>query len=430
MSTLAPLTRAEARPTLSPPRSMRNLAARVWLAGCLFAAVATALWWYVSPSIVVTKTRMDQMTVGRWVLSGNPSGERDTEFGTEVDPASWRLLHLEAPKADGSSADVWMLRPTSWLEEQWRDQYAWKVTSLFEVPVEGTPSAVGAASESESVQLVAIEHDELTDPKTGARLQGPEIWVPQYDEKLLSGGTLYVSVPECGIDGHARVLSIGECPQVSPRPGPEFQVVTATFHHHGATIIDVGVSGLAETIGATPNHPFWREDKQDFVRADELHVGEQLRQADGSLAQVASLVPRAGLHDVYNLEVQVEHTYHVGASGVLVHNGNPEDCIKWAQRSTRGGQKLLLEPATDGGRYVASNLPGYTLYEGMDGWPQHALIKKGGKVFDSAHPRGIRFSTWVRQMKELNPYMKGMTIKEIMRDLIKVTPLPPPPFRG
>lgn len=42
-------------------------------------------------------------------------------------------------------------------------------------------------------------------------------------------------------------------------------------------LVAVGVSGVTDAIGATPNHPFWSEDQHDFVRTDELHVGEQLR---------------------------------------------------------------------------------------------------------------------------------------------------------
>mgnify|MGYP002623877684 CR=1 FL=1 len=121
------------------------------------------------------------------------------------------------------------------------------------------------------------------------------------------------------------MLSIGECPQISPRPGPEFQVVTATFQQHAARVLDLSIDGVGTPIGSTPNHPFWSEDRQQFVRADELVVGERLRQSDGSFTRLAAVSTRPGAHTVYNLEVQVEHTYHVAANGVLVHNGNSFD---------------------------------------------------------------------------------------------------------
>ncbi len=130
-------------------------------------------------------------------------------------------------------------------------------------------------------------------------------------------------MPECGIEGWAKVFGIGKCPQISPRPGPEFQLVTATFKHHAKQILDVYIAGETEPIGTTPNHPFWSVDQQRFVRADELTAGEQLKKANGSFTTVAQIVPRTGTQTVYNLEIQCTHTYHVARSGVLVHNSGP-----------------------------------------------------------------------------------------------------------
>jgi hypothetical protein len=56
------------------------------------------------------------------------------------------------------------------------------------------------------------------------------------------------------------------------------------------------------------------------VRADSLKPGEHLKTFAG-LIQVAAIVPRAGPQDVYNLEVQFAHVYHVATDAVLVHNG-------------------------------------------------------------------------------------------------------------
>lgn len=200
---------------------------------------------------------IEQIRPGQWVVAGNPGEEEDFEFGADIDPPNWRLLTLKAPKQDGSWADVQLLRPVWWLDE----------------------------------------------------------------EKAEVGGVIDIQVPECGIGGNATVLLIDACPQLAPRPGPEFRVVTATFHHQNAQIIDVLIDGERTIIGATPNHPFWSQDHQKFVRADKLKIGEKLRKTDGSLTRVVSLAHRPGRHEVFNLEVQIDHTYHVGTTGVLVHNG-------------------------------------------------------------------------------------------------------------
>ena len=225
---------------------------------------------------VITK-RIDQMQPTDWVLANNPTGEEDLEFGRIVDPESWRLLQLEAPKDDGSVSEIQMVRPLWWLEVQWH------------------------------------EHQKSKEIKTDDQ---------PFDSQQLVSESIYIKVPECGIDGWAMVLGIGKCPQISPRPGPEFQLVTATFKHHAKQILDVHIAGEKDSLGTTPNHPFWSEDKQQFIRADELTPGERLQKADGTLTTVTQITPRADANTVFNLEVQLNHTYHVGKTGVLVHNGN------------------------------------------------------------------------------------------------------------
>ncbi len=104
------------------------------------------------------------------------------------------------------------------------------------------------------------------------------------------GGQVWISVPECGIDGRATVLAIGPCPPIPPGPG---RVVTGTFRHASAQVLDLHVDGLSEPIGTTANHPFWSEDRQQFLRADELEIGESLRTLHGT-ARLVATVPRSG----------------------------------------------------------------------------------------------------------------------------------------
>ena len=80
------------------------------------------------------------------------------------------------------------------------------------------------------------------------------------------------------------------------------------------------MDGESKPIGTTPNHPIWSVDREAFVRADSLSIGEQLQTLKG-IARVTSITARGPPEPVYNLEVQVKHTYYVADSGVLVHNG-------------------------------------------------------------------------------------------------------------
>jgi hypothetical protein len=85
-------------------------------------------------------------------------------------------------------------------------------------------------------------------------------------------------------------------------------------------VLDIAVAGVAAVIGTTPNHPFWSVDRQDFVRADALHVGDRLKTLDGETT-VTAISRRPGRHTVFNLEVQTTHVYNFAKTGVLVYNG-------------------------------------------------------------------------------------------------------------
>lgn len=87
-------------------------------------------------------------------------------------------------------------------------------------------------------------------------------------------------------------------------------------------LVDITVQGDTDgPLVATDGHPFWVAG-QGWTDADDLAVGDLLRQADGDLIPVTAIrtydVPNAIVH---NLTVADIHTYHVTAGEpVLVHN--------------------------------------------------------------------------------------------------------------
>jgi hypothetical protein len=89
-------------------------------------------------------------------------------------------------------------------------------------------------------------------------------------------------------------------------------------------VLNLYIASEATPIGSTANHPFWSEDRQDFVQAGSLEPGEHLRLADGRTTTLERTEPIAEQLPVYNLEVDGEHVYFVGESGVLVHNNGEE----------------------------------------------------------------------------------------------------------
>jgi len=169
--------------------------------------------------------------------------------------------------------------------------------------------------------------------------------------------TIWLDLPEIGVRGEAVVIGIEPCPAILPGPG---KVVLTTFHHASSHLIDLYVSsqpptGLStnfavpssaqssaeallyptasrsevidqawERIGVTGNHPIWSDDRHDYVAAMDLRLGERLKNLSGDTVWVQQKLPRPG--PVYNLEVQDEHVYYVGASGILAHNAGKNPC--------------------------------------------------------------------------------------------------------
>ncbi len=136
-------------------------------------------------------------------------------------------------------------------------------------------------------------------------------------EPLTIGSTIFVDLPEHGISADFTVREIRPCP--TPMAGDGY-LVTTKFIHENAEILNLRIEGSDEPIGTTASHPFWSEDRQQFVAAGELRVGENLLLADDTTRHVESIALRPNRETVYNIEVDGEHVFYVGEDGVLVHN--------------------------------------------------------------------------------------------------------------
>ncbi len=146
----------------------------------------------------------------------------------------------------------------------------------------------------------------------------PEGWLERNGVRV--GGTVELDLPEMGAKGRADVLAVGPCPPIESGRG---NVVTGTFTHEPEdNILDVRVEGLEEPIGVTDTHPFWSEDRQEFVAVGKLRAGERVRTKAVGVVRVTAIGRRPREAWVYNLEVYPEHVYQVSEVGVLVHNDN------------------------------------------------------------------------------------------------------------
>jgi hypothetical protein len=189
----------------------------------------------------------------------------------------------------------------------------------------------GEEPEAATWRLIRLEMRKANSRQMRAEWLRPLPWLEKQQGHV--GGRVRLDLPEMGAVGWATVIAIDPCPEIEPGPG---SVVTGTFQHEpDDNLVDVRVEGLEAPIGCTDNHPFWSEDRSDFVPVGKLHPGERVRAAALGAVAVVSITPHPRESWVYNLEVQGEHVFQVSEAGVLVHN----------QCSGASGRQPITDPS-------------------------------------------------------------------------------------
>jgi hypothetical protein len=95
------------------------------------------------------------------------------------------------------------------------------------------------------------------------------------------------------------------------------QKIIHTFNQIVSVVLDIRIGSTV--ITCSPEHPFWIPNK-GWQEAKMLEPGEYLLTRDDFLVRVNSIQYREGLHRVFNLEVDIPHTYYISDINILVHN--------------------------------------------------------------------------------------------------------------
>lgn len=141
-------------------------------------------------------------------------------------------------------------------------------------------------------------------------------WIEDYGAHV--GGGVFLDMPEMGVEGLAEVLAIEPCPPLDEGEG---SLVTGTFKHASGEVYELKLASESKAIGVTGTHPFWSVDREAWVSVIDLRTGETLKTLAGTTV-VESQSKRREPETVYNIEVEGDHCYRVGESGVLVHNAS------------------------------------------------------------------------------------------------------------
>lgn len=93
--------------------------------------------------------------------------------------------------------------------------------------------------------------------------------------------------------------------------------VLAVWAHEDPIVVELTLDG--EVVETTPEHPFYTA-AGEWVAADSLQVGDEIRQADWAVGTVEAITFTHQPQLMYNFTVATAHTYFVGDRAWLVHN--------------------------------------------------------------------------------------------------------------
>lgn len=153
-------------------------------------------------------------------------------------------------------------------------------------------------------------------------LRRPNQWIA--GRGIKEGRQVYFDWEDVGAQGWALVKAIrpnqldsrlikNESDSLVIRP------ITGKFQHTSNHVLDLSFDNEPD-IGVTGNHPIWSLDRNTWIEAENLRLGEQVALAQGC-ARLTNMKRRPGRHPVYNIEVYRSHNYHVARQAVVVHNG-------------------------------------------------------------------------------------------------------------
>ncbi len=103
----------------------------------------------------------------------------------------------------------------------------------------------------------------------------------------------------------------------------EVKPVTNTFKFERDHIYKIYFEDVL--IEATEDHPFYVDGK--WVKVSDLEVGDLLTLSNGKTLPITQILYLDEIHEVFNIEVEDNHTYYITELNVLVHNSGLCDMI-------------------------------------------------------------------------------------------------------
>jgi RHS repeat-associated protein len=144
------------------------------------------------------------------------------------------------------------------------------------------------------------------------------------------GRWVWFAIEEMGVAGPAQITEIEPCPELEEGPG---RLVLTTFQTRNRGYLQVSLQGEETPLEVTGNHAFYSLDREDWVPANRLSVGEKL-QTETGFTFVTGVEAVDTEEPFFNIEVDDNHNYYVTETGVLTHNASKAaTALKIARRA-------------------------------------------------------------------------------------------------
>lgn len=214
----------------------------------------------------------------------------------------------------------------------------------------------------ETWQIGTFEIIEPTGRKVEVEANRPKSWYKDNNVNAI-GDKAHFFMPEIGINGEATLISIrptvvNTTDFALNESGMVDRPVITTFKRNASVIYDYYFSD-GSMIGATPEHPFFSVDRNNYLAVGELQFGEQVMTAGQKVVKFIAGKQRDKGEPVYNFEVWREHNYYVGSGEseeyFLVHNNCGRNTKRYYQSNKK--TESPIEHITNGHTKKNKGLP-------------------------------------------------------------------------
>jgi len=236
---------------------------------------------------------------------------------------------------------------------------------------------------------VHLQVEEIDGSYTNIHLRRPNWWFIE-NNVTKEGDATHISIPQIGLDKIVYVVKI--YPNQldtrfwnSKKEGNIIQrPITGKVEHYVNNVVDLYFEeGDKNPLEVTTNHLLWSNDRNEWIKVEDLKLGEKLTTRQG-IVTIKERIAKEGWYVVYDLEVYRDHNFLVGSQNILAHNGCSDRKKKRLLRFLNANDAQRI----DNGQGIVSKGKGGTILDQVQGKDTKFISLSEGVAdprFDGGH---------------------------------------------